>query len=336
MEWLALGAAAFLLLRKPAPSDGQQQAPAPAPSGKGKPSPGSAVDAGAIAKVAVAIAPAAKGLGAAGAAAIGAIGGAIVPLLWGVLFVVSQVVSRVIEPEINRRRTIPAWLTEEPWGFAWRASREFWVATLERQLPTLRRVTARWVPGDGRYGDLNLMGELVYLTQPGETPPAEYHDFYAWLEWGRKARLVSPSLAAIEDGAHFLAYTFGMAFQVASRAAANISGQSTGVVKILASLAAEGTTPLGSGRQEVPLFGLKNVGAGDSEAAVLGGISAGIGIARASYTEGGRWLFDDVSRSALAADIVGRARAAGWSFVTADGGDIVCGAGRVTMPGGLP
>lgn len=280
--------------------------------------------------------------GVAGGTILGVSAGfVIVGGLWALAFIVSQVVSRVMGPEIDRRRTLPAWLTSEPWGFAWRSAREFWLsATLSKFPPggLVRVGPYRWVDGDGRYGDLNFQGGLESIVMQGQTPPPQDRfAFYDWLQWAhaRRAGDMPLELIQAENGAHFLARRFGTSFLIAARALSQYSGQSGPDSTPLASLAAEGVTPAGAGStQEVPN---DNVPVADVMAAIRAGCAAGIGLSRSSYREGGVWIFASVSRSGAATAVAGAYRAAGMPWVSAQGSEVVFGtAGAVGMPGDMP
>lgn len=258
--------------------------------------------------------------------------------LWAVALIVGIVVGKVLAPEIDRRRTLPAWLTSEPWGIAWRMSREFWLAAIESKTTGFVRRSCRWVPGDGRYGDLNVQGELTFLVGGEQEPPSDRFDFYGWLGWAR-ARYGYKRVAELvtaENDAHYLARVFGRAFLIASRTVSIVSGQSQADSSQMADLSAEGFTPLAAGSIAVP-SSATSANVEDLVQAISAGVAAGIGVSRSSYGPGGDWLLSKVSRSEVALAVSAQLRAAGWVWISVDGPAVVFGRfGRVEMPGGLP
>lgn len=266
----------------------------------------------------------------------------IVGGLWGVALIAGIVAGKVLEPEMARRQTLPAWLTAEPWGLAWRGAREFWLAAIASKLTGFERRAARWVDGDGRYGQLTVEGELTFLVGGEAPPPADRFAFYDWLAWARQRYTYprdTPAEKAIRDAensAHVLARMYGRAFLITARAIARAAGQlAAGDGAVLASLAPEGLLPIGAGSVSPPLT--PPIGTvEDSVAAVSAGVAAATGVARVMYGPGGAWLLDGVSRAAVGLEVAAQLRAAGWSWVTADGGGVVFGRfGRVEMPGGV-
>lgn len=263
-------------------------------------------------------------------ASVGGFG--VVMGLWAVTAIALHVVARIMEPEINRRRTVPAWLTGEPWGFAWRGAREFWLRAVESRPEGagLIRLVYRWTDGDGRYGDLNVQGELVYLSRVDEGAPGDRFAFYDAIAWA-KARAAPPALQAATDAAHQLARAYGRAFLATTAALADVSGQRAAgqSVPTLAALDPEGaiTTAVSSPSSS-------GYSIADMLQAVAAGVAAGTGVARVSYAEAGTWLFENVNPVDAAAAVVSRLREAGFAYARAHNGDVVLGDYRATMPGG--
>jgi len=344
VEWAALALLVVAMRRRASPRARPEPTPEPRPSpAETKPAPDMLDEVMGATKVVAPLGAAVGGLVAKGKAAAAAIagvgaavgGGALVVASWAVLVVVSQVVSRVIEPEINRRRTLPAWLTGDPWGFAWRGAREFFVSAIEtrQEAAGLIRLVYRWADGDGRYGDLNVQGELVYLSGVADGAPGDRFAFYDALAWRRTAPVRVPR--SVTDAAHALARAWGRAFLATACALADVSGQRTTTgpasVPLLASLVSEGAPT-------APTSEPASVGAGYNEAdlyaAVAGGVRAATGLARASYAEGGVWLFETVSRGDAATAVAAYLRAAGFD-ATASSSQVDVGGTFVVMPGGV-
>lgn len=344
MEWAAL-ALLVVAMRRASPRARPEPTPEPRPSpAETKPAPDMLDEVMGATKVVAPLAGAIGGVVAKGKAAVAAIagagaavgGGALVVASWAVLSVVAQVVSRVIEPEIHRRRTLPAWLTGDPWGFAWRGAREFFVAAIEtrQEAAGLIRLVYRWADGDGRYGDLNVQGELVYLSGVADGAPGDRFAFYDALAWRRSAPVRVPQ--SVTDAAHALARAWGRAFLATTNALADVSGQRTTTgpasVPLLASLVSEGAPTAPTSEPASVGDGLYNEA--DLYEAVAGGVRAATGLARASYAEGGAWLFETVSRGDAAAAAAAYLRAAGFD-ATASGSQVDVGGTLVAMPGGV-
>lgn len=278
--------------------------------------------------------------GAVGSTILGvSTGFVVVGGLWAVSLIVGIVVGKVLAPEMDRRKTLPAWLTSEPWGIAWRASREFWLEGILTKTTGFVRRSCRWVAGDGRYGDLNVQGELTFLVGGETEPPADRFAFYDWLAWARERvwyRRV-PALVEAENGAHYLARIFGRSFLATSRAIATATGQvGAFTTEPLAELAAEGFTPLGAGAVAASSTGAPGVNVKDVIAAVSAGCAAGRGVSNISYGPGGEWLLKDVSKAQLALAVCAGLRANGFAWVGVDGGAVTFGSdGQVDMPGGV-
>ena len=280
-----------------------------------------------------------------GAAVAGAVAGVsagfiIVGALWGVALIAGIVAGKVLAPEMDRRKTLPAWLTSEPWGIPWRAAREFWLAAILSKLTGFVRRDMRWPGGDGRYGDLKVQGEITFLVGGETEPPADRFAFYDWLAWAR-ARYTYPrdspgekEIRDVENSAHVLARHYGRAFLITSRAIAQASGQSAPDESPLAPLTPENTLPIGAGSLAAPMSA-PVAAIADTVNAIAAGVGAGTGVARVMYGAGGAWLLDGVSRSRVALDVATALRAAGFAWVTSDGPAVVFGQwGRVEMPGG--
>lgn len=352
MEALAAIAAVALLAsgrKKSAPSSPPSDQPTQRPVPKG-----ADVDlgkvGGAVGTVATIVGGAGKLASSVGttvavaATAVGVSAGfLVVGGLWAVALIAGIVVGKILAPEMDRRKTLPAWLTSEPWGIAWRASREFWLEGILSKLTGFARRSCRWVAGDGRYGDLNVQGELTFLVGGETEPPADRFAFYDWLAWAR-ARYgytrasTRPAEAAIrdaEDGAHALARHFGRAFLATSRAIATATGQ----VPVydttpMAELAAEGFTPIGAGSVTAPLS-VNGVRVEDIVSAVSAGCAAGRGVANVSYGPGGEWFLKSVSKAQLALTVSAALRQS-YPWVGVDGASVVFGKfGEVEMPGGV-
>lgn len=351
MEALAAIAAVALLAsgrKKSAPSSAPNEQPTERPAPKA-PDVGAVVGAGAAiiaggAKIATTVVGGVKSLtttvATVGATVLGvSTGFVIVGGLWAVALIAGIVVGKVLAPEMDRRKTLPAWLTSEPWGLAWRASREFWLEGILSKTTGFVRRSCRWVAGDGRYGDLNVQGELTFLVGGETEPPADRFAFYDWLAWAR-ARVwyrKVPALVEAENGAHYLARIFGRSFLATSRAIAASTGQTGGVsTEPLAELAAEGFAPLGAGSVASTNIGVPGVNIPDVMSAVAAGCAAGRAVSNISYGPGGEWLLKDVSKSQLALAVVGSLRASGFAWVSARDGSVVFGShGAVEMPGGV-
>lgn len=349
MEALAAIAAAFLLSsgRKKAAPNQKQPTERPAPKEAPK---GVDVVVGTVGTVAGIVGGAGKLVGSvgstvgstvvAGATALGVSAGfLVVGGLWAVSLIVGIVVGKVLAPEMDRRKTLPTWLTSEPWGIAWRASREFWLEGILTKTTGFIRRSCRWVAGDGRYGDLNVQGELAFLVGGETEPPADRFAFYDWLNWARARVWYKrvPALVEAENGAHYLARIFGRAFLATSRAVATATGQVPGIsTEPMAELAAEGFTPLGAGDVAAPASGAPGVRVEDVIAAVSAGCAAGRGVADVSYGPGGEWLLKDVSKGQLALAVCASLRGHGFPWVSTNGGAVVFGRfGEVQMPGGV-
>lgn len=347
MEALAAIAAAFLLSSGRKKSAPKQEQPTERPVPKEAPK---GVDVGAVAGSVGVVGGLVGKIGSAvgtvgtqvvaGAAALGVSAGfLVVGGLWAVSLIVGIVVGKILAPEMDRRKTLPAWLTSEPWGLAWRTSREFWLEGILTKTTGFVRRSCRWVAGDGRYGDLNFTNELVFLVGGETEPPADRFAFYDWLNWARARVWYKrvPALVEAENGAHYLARIFGRAFLATSRAVATATGQVPGIsTEPMAELAAEGFTPLGAGDVAAPSLGSPGVRVEDVIAAVSAGCAAGRGVADISYGPGGEWLLKDVSKGQLALAVTASLRGHGFPWVTTNGGAVVFGRfGEVQMPGGV-
>lgn len=335
-----------LLSRRGSSSVVKPSTPEPTPEAK---APSVADVVAAAAPVVTAVVGAGK---AAGTAVVNVVGGAaatvagvsagfvIVGALWGVALVAGIVAGKVLAPEMDRRKTLPAWLTSEPWGIPWRAAREFWLSAMLSKLTGFARRDCRWIGGDGRYGDLNVQGEITFLVGGETEPPADRFAFYDWLSWSR-ARYTYPrdspgekTIRDVENSAHVLARIYGRAFLVTSRAIAAAAGTSGDDGSGLAALTPENTLPIGAGSlsppMSAPIGSLQDVAS-----AVAEGVAAGTGVARVMYGPGGAWLLEGVSRSQIALQVVSALRAAGFPWVSSDGASVVFGQwGRKDMPGG--
>lgn len=149
--------------------------------------------------------------------------------LWALALVAGIVVSKMMGPEMDRRRTLGICYSAEKGTYVWRGARLMWAKLVAERLKW-NVLELRWPELGVDYGEITVSGFLPVVVRPGEVFPKNADSYspddqYAVYRWPASRFEPADSVKSLSSEAHTLARIWAHGFTSACRAGAIARGE---------------------------------------------------------------------------------------------------------------